>query len=112
MQLSIIIPCYNEFERLPLSSFEHFISKYPDLRLCFVNDGSKDKTGFILDSFAQQNPVNVTIVHLSKNQGKGEAVRQGMCLMMANFQTNYLCYLDADLSSPLEEVIRLLSAME
>ena len=46
-KLIIIIPCYNEEERLPQQDFLDFISEN-DIHFCFVNDGSSDQTINIL----------------------------------------------------------------
>jgi dolichyl-phosphate beta-glucosyltransferase len=111
MQLSIIVPCYNEFSRLNLSSFRKLIHDYPNSKICFVNDGSNDETGILLNEFAIGLPDNVNVVHLSGNKGKAEAVRQGMLFMLDRYKSDYMCYLDADLSTPLQEAVRLADVM-
>jgi len=102
--MTIVVPCYNEFERFPLLSFENFINKNPDVRFCFVNDGSFDRTQDIIDDLKARYRENVCTLSLVVNRGKGEAVRKGINYVLSNFSTKYICYLDADLSAPLEEV--------
>lgn len=111
MQISIIIPCYNECSRLPVDAFKSAIVKYPNANFCFVNDGSSDQTGQLLEDFALSFPSTVHVLHLSKNSGKAEAVRLGMTLMLSKGLSAYLCYLDADLSTPIVEVERLFDIM-
>ena len=99
--LTIIIPCFNEESRLDAAAFTEFASLHPQTRLVFVNDGSTDDTLKILEQF-QRNLTSIEIVSLTKNQGKAEAVRTGILLALKN-PTHYIGYLDADLSTSLEE---------
>jgi dolichyl-phosphate beta-glucosyltransferase len=103
--LVIIIPCYNEAQRLEPLKFIEFSKRHPTIQFCFVNDGSTDDTLSLLNTIAQATTA-ATVVSLPKNKGKGEAVRQGMkkCL-----ETNcdFIGYLDADLSTSLEEFYEL-----
>ena len=46
--LAIVVPCYNEADRLPFSQFENFLSLQSKVSIFFVNDGSKDKTEKVL----------------------------------------------------------------
>lgn len=104
----IIIPCYNESKRLPISQYESFFSSEKSARLdfLFVNDGSSDNTIEVLRSL-EKNHAKVKVLDLDKNGGKAEAIRQGMlCSIDSGY--NYLGYFDADLATPLEEINRLL----
>lgn len=51
MKNGIVIPCYNEADRLDFNNYRQFIQTNPDYQLCFVNDGSKDATLQQLNSF-------------------------------------------------------------
>ena len=73
MDLGIVIPCFNEYERLAFSVFEKFLNQKNEISLCFVNDGSKDKTMNTLEKIHQINPKRVHIIDLKKNLGKSEA---------------------------------------
>lgn len=97
---AIIVPCYNEEKRLPTNAFEDFLNKYPEVHFYFVNDGSTDNTLEILQGLEKKSSA-VSILNLAGNKGKGEAIRQGMLQLIA--QHNYIGYLDADLSTTLEE---------
>ena len=73
----IIIPCFNEASRLNFNFFEAFLER-PDLELLFVDDGSSDDTAARLKEWGSPHPARTTLLELSRNGGKGEAVRQGM----------------------------------
>ncbi len=100
----IIIPCYNEANRLNIDAFKAFQDSSISFDLCFVNDGSQDNTLKILQAFAKTTK-RITVIHLKNNVGKAEAIRQGV-LQLKDY--SYLGYLDADLSTPLSEISRLL----
>jgi len=99
----LVIPCYNEEQRLDLKKFHE---QDPNLYFLFVNDGSSDGTA----SFIQKNlPPNSYFLNLPKNQGKAGAVRLGV-LHLAQLpifkELQWFGYWDADLATPLHEVGR------
>ncbi len=100
---AIIVPCYNEEKRFPFVAFSSFARKNPEVLLCFVNDGSKDKTLAVLRGLQSENPTNVEVYAMEKNGGKSEAVRQGMLYVHKNFDTDLIGFLDADLATKPEE---------
>jgi dolichyl-phosphate beta-glucosyltransferase len=98
----VVIPCFNEAKRLDVQAFvEH--SLRDDCALLFVNDGSTDETGAVLDELCEVNPANLSVLHLSQNCGKAEAVRRGI---RRAFERQPACvgYWDADLATPLEAI--------
>jgi glycosyltransferase involved in cell wall biosynthesis len=78
MDLGIVIPCYNEYERITHSDFESFLDQRQKISLCFVNDGSNDKTMTLLKKLHQSKPDRINIINLKKNKGKASAVKAGM----------------------------------
>jgi glycosyltransferase involved in cell wall biosynthesis len=102
-----VVPCYNEGKRLPVKHFEEFIEGNTGFALLFVNDGSSDNTQIVIDSIVNNIPDQVYSLKLGKNSGKAEAVRQGFTYALQNIDSDYLSYLDADLSAPLFEIERL-----
>lgn len=100
----IIIPCYNEAKRITITEFQNFIEQSKEIDFCFVNDGSKDNTKDILNSLKNTSS-RFKVIHLIKNVGKAEAIRQGVLQTDSNY--NFIGYLDADLSTPLGEIDRL-----
>lgn len=100
-KICLIIPCYNEENRLNLSKFDHF---HENVYFLFVNDGSTDGT----QRYITHNlPSCSYSLNLDHNKGKAEAVRQGMLHVktLPIFQEiKWVGYWDADLSTPLEEL--------
>ena len=100
MQLSIIIPAYNE-EKLIRETVSQFVSYLEGKRysweIIVVDDGSGDKTSEIVKSIT--NP-NIRLVTLKKNQGKGAALKAGFLKAKGEYQI----FSDADLSVPIEVI--------
>ena len=103
INISIIIPCFNEEKRLQVVKFQEFLNQNKTCRLLFVNDGSMDNTLDIISGIASSNN-NSNVLNLKTNVGKAEAVRQGVQYLKNNFEQEYIGYFDADLSTPLEEI--------
>jgi len=100
----IVIPCYNEATRLQVSKFKAFSCATPAVRFLFVNDGSTDRTAWVLEGLHQDDPQHFAICHLAENGGKAEAVRQGLlCVFEAT--PAYVGYWDADLATPLDTLV-------
>ncbi len=102
-ELVVVIPCYNEADRLNVTAFQNFTKEHPSTLLCFVNDGSSDNTEEVLHKIKDTNTTTVEIVSLKKNQGKAVAVWSGISYCQAKFKYKKIAYLDADLSTSLEE---------
>ena len=107
----IVIPCYNEAERIDLESFKAFASANSGYHICFVNDGSTDNTEKVLLDFCQINPDQFSLINLSVNKGKGEAVRAGLLGLKNKNEFESIGFLDADLATPLEEYKKLNNTM-
>ena len=78
MKTLIVIPCYNEANRLNKDAFLSFVLNNEDIEFLFVNDGSTDDTLSMLQTFSTENN-KIHYLDLAKNGGKAEAVRQGIC---------------------------------
>lgn len=104
--LSIVVPCYNEEKRLPVDAFRTFLKMHPHVQICFVDDGSSDRTIDILDEL-NESFENVEVVSYTPNKGKAEAVRTGINHCNLMFDHQYIAYLDADLATPLEDCLEL-----
>ncbi|MGB5371258.1 MAG: response regulator, partial [Flavobacteriaceae bacterium] len=76
--VGVVIPCYNEAERLSSKIFQEFSRKNLGYHLCFVNDGSTDNTLEVLEKLRKGNEDTISIYDCAKNGGKAEAVRQGI----------------------------------
>lgn len=107
IKLCIVIPCYNEEKRLDVKQFSNFIKNQESVILCFVNDGSKDKTLAVLEDLKSQYPSKTEVISAEKNLGKAEAVRLGVLHCNATFNHEKIAYLDADLATSLEECLEI-----
>lgn len=103
----IIIPFYNEENRILRDTYLDAFSSYSNFDFLLVDDFSKDQTPAILDSFSVAFE-NVTVVKLDKNGGKAQAIRKGV-LFVNITDYEFLAYLDADLATPFEEIINLIN---
>lgn len=104
---AIVVPCFNEENRFPFRDFLDFARQHPDVLLCFVNDGSNDKTLATLRGIQAECPATICVYSMKKNAGKSEAVRQGMLHIHRQFATELLGFLDADLATKPEEWLQM-----
>jgi len=112
-QISIIVPCFNEEEALPL--FYEEITKVLnstelDYELILVNDGSKDKTLLIMKKIAE-NDAHVSYLSFSRNFGKEAAMYAGLC----NATGDYVAIMDADMQDPpslLPQMVQILESQD
>jgi len=110
MSYSIVIPAYNEGKRLAatLDKVLGYVHQQGwDAEVIVVNDGSRDNTAEIVRTFAERDPL-VRLVENPGNRGKGFSVRHGML----KARGEVIIFSDADLSSPIEEMLELLQAIE
>lgn len=103
MNTTIIIPFYNESNRINLLAYEAIFSKSSYVSFLLVNDGSTDDTFQIINNFALKFP-HVKVLNLYKNVGKAEAIRRGV---LALNNLDYIGYFDADLATPFSELLNL-----
>jgi glycosyltransferase involved in cell wall biosynthesis len=108
--LSIIIPSYNEEQRLPrtlerIAAYLQSGSRPADVIV--VDDGSTDRTAAVAASYGSSFQ-SLRVVSNGVNRGKGFSVRHGMLEAV----TPFVLFTDADLSSPIEEADKLIVALE
>lgn len=103
VEATIVVPCYNEADRLRIDVFEHFMARHADIGFLFVNDGSTDGTAALLGELAGRHPARCDVCTLADNRGKAEAVRRGF---IESFQTGarFVGLWDADLAAPLDAI--------
>lgn len=98
--LSVIVPAYNEEERLgkSLPVILEYLQKQPfTWELIVVDDGSRDRTSEVVE--AVQLP-NVRVLKNTPNRGKGYSIRRGMLEARGDWRL----FSDADLSTPIDEL--------
>jgi dolichyl-phosphate beta-glucosyltransferase len=113
-ELSLIIPAYNEEKRLgrALERIQSYFGPKPhgvgldELEIIVVDDGSTDSTVRIAEEWAHRVP-SMRVLSGRPNRGKGYSVRQGMLEAKGRIGL----FTDADLSAPIEESEKLLSAI-
>jgi len=111
----LVIPCFNEATRLDTAAFDAFLrdeKKSRGVAFVLVDDGSSDGTLAVLSALAAKHPERIRALGLPKNQGKAEAVRQGMLVAMADEQIDYAGFWDADLATPLEALELFVATFE
>src|SRR5207249_2480818 len=94
----VVVPCYNEARRLNVRAIQEFARRTEFADLLFVNDGSRDETLELLERLNQSHPGRFSLLHLAKNGGKAEAVRQGLLLALRS-GADYVGFWDADLAT-------------
>lgn len=103
-KLTIIVPCYNEFNRLDSDAFINFSKAEPDFKFLFVDDGSSDQTSSKLKELCSKGE-NLDCLILEINKGKAEAIRSGVNYIIGQKKDyDYIGYIDADLAVPLNEL--------
>ena len=110
MNITIIIPTYNEAENLPRLSAALLALPLPGLDLLVVDDNSPDGTGQIADNLERETGDRVHALHRSGKLGLGSAYIQGFRWALAH-GADAICQMDADFSHPVEKVPELVEAL-
>jgi len=108
--LSLIVPCYNEADRLDTGTFLSALTRHPSLSLVFVDDGSRDDTRRVLGAICARGGERAQMLALDTNVGKAEAVRRGI-LHALKRNPRLFGYWDADLATPLEALPDFLAVL-
>ena len=109
---TVVVPCYNEADRLPVDEFREFLERRTDIGLLFVDDGSRDRTREVIEALAASVPDGAYALGLDVNGGKAEAVRQGVQMAAADPDVRITGYWDADLATPLRTILAMREALE
>jgi glycosyltransferase involved in cell wall biosynthesis len=106
---TVVVPCFNEAERLDPGQLDALIDA-AHAHVLAVDDGSTDGTAALLDKLSTADPDRISVLSLGSNQGKGEAVRQGLRQAIAS-GADIVAYCDADFATPPDEVARLVATL-
>jgi glycosyltransferase involved in cell wall biosynthesis len=107
---SLVIPAYNESERITASLdkiLAYIAQNNWDAEVLVVNDGSRDNTADVIRQYEQRSSI-VRLLENPGNRGKGYSVRHGML----QARGDVLIFSDADLSSPIYESAKLIREIE
>jgi dolichyl-phosphate beta-glucosyltransferase len=111
MKLSIIIPAYNEEDRIihTLDASLAFLNQQQfHSEIIVVSDGSTDHTRSVVEGFDSGSRVDLRVIEYHPNRGKGYAVRTGM--LTGNGEM--LLFMDADYAVPIEEIAKGIDLIE
>lgn len=109
MYISVIIPVYNEEKRITPNIqkvLDFFNLSQWSFEIIFVDDGSRDNTIQVLKKY--ENNENIKIISHDINQGKGASVKTGVLASKGDL----ILFSDADLSTPIEELNKLIKEIE
>jgi dolichyl-phosphate beta-glucosyltransferase len=104
---SAVIPAFNEANRIGdtlHSTLEYLLGCSPESELILVNDGSTDATGEIARKVLAPAQIQARLLENFPNRGKGAAVRKGLLAATCSIGL----FFDADLSTPLEEIPKVI----
>jgi len=107
---SVVIPCYNEAARIGSTiraTIEYLQSNSPESELIVVNDGSTDETSIIAHKSLGNATIPTQLLENFPNRGKGHAVRKGLLAA----QRPIGLFFDADLSTPLSQVPKVIEPL-
>lgn len=106
-ELSIVMPLFNESRALP-TTIAALTARFPlaSAEIFLVDDGSVDDSGGLADHLTRDRP-DIEVIRLPMNRGKGAAIRAGV----ARTSAPTILFMDADLSTPLDEVDRFVELL-
>lgn len=111
VHLSVVIPAYNEAQRIipTLRSVHAWLSTQSfSSEILVVDDGSRDDTRQVVGALAASEIPNLAVIESFPNRGKGHVVRLGMLTARGQLRL----FMDADNSTPISELPKLLARIE
>jgi dolichol-phosphate mannosyltransferase len=110
VQLSIVIPTYNEAENLPRLVSALFSLPLEEVKVLIVDDNSPDGTGKLAEELASQAAGRISVLHRPGKMGLGSAYISGFrCALDQG--ANAVAQMDADFSHPPELLVKLLASL-
>lgn len=102
INIAIIIPCYNEENRLTSYNIEQILKK-EKVTIYFANDGSTDNTQQIIDDICNNNK-NCYSLNYIANEGKSKTIFKSVNKLLLEDKFDYIGYFDADFSTPADQL--------
>jgi len=109
MQVTVILPTYNEVENIPMLAPVLFALPL-DIHLLIVDDNSPDGTGEAAEVLKTQYPGKVSVIHREGKLGLGTAYIQGYKFAL-NMGAETIAQMDADFSHPPEKLLEMADAL-
>jgi dolichyl-phosphate beta-glucosyltransferase len=110
-ETAIIIPCFNEENRLSTEKILQLIEQ-TKVFVFFANDGSKDNTLELLKKIQKKNKEKINILNFDINSGKANVIFNSIEILKKTYKFDYIGYFDADFSTPVSELVRMLKDIE
>ncbi len=110
LDLTVVIPAFNEAGRIaePLRRLGTYLRHHhPSSEIVLADDGSTDATAEVVQALAAELGIALRVLRSAMNRGKGNAIRRGMVAARGAL----VLMTDADLSTPIEELERLVAAV-
>jgi dolichyl-phosphate beta-glucosyltransferase len=109
-KVAIIIPCYNEANRLQIQNIEYLILN-SNISIYFANDGSTDNTLEVINTIILKFPERCNIINFEQNSGKANTIYKAINQLNNEGVYDFIGYFDADFSTPSSEIIRLVEIL-
>ena len=109
-KIAIIIPCYNEANRLNYQNIEQLLLQ-SDMDIFFANDGSKDNTVEVIYSIISKHEARCQLIDFKENSGKANTIYKAINQINQQDKYDFIGYFDADFSTPANEIIRLVAEL-
>lgn len=111
MQLTVIVPTYNEAENLPKLVSALFALPIPELKILIVDDNSPDGTGKLADELSKKHPARVAVIHRTGKLGLRTAYLEGFKQAISN-GADAVGQMDADFSHDPNKLVEMAAALE
>lgn len=110
-KIAIIIPCYNEELRLKTDAL-HGLLALTNIDIYLANDGSTDSTLLKLEAFSGKHNDRCKVLNFEKNEGKAATIFKSVNHVLLQGKYDYIGYFDADFSTPVSEMLRMINEVE
>jgi len=111
VQITIVIPTFNEAENLPRMVFDLLHLPLNDLKIIIVDDNSPDGTGDLAERLSLENPGRIAVLHRHGKLGLGTAYLAGFKYALAE-GAQAVGQMDADFSHPPQKIVEMAAALE
>lgn len=111
MQITFVLPTYNEAENLPKLVSALLSLPLPDLKILVADDNSPDGTGQIADQLAKTHPQKLHVLHRPGKEGLGRAYLHGFAVALEQ-GAEAIGQMDSDFSHPPEKIPEMAIALE